>query len=137
MAIYTADIEAAKGFMQNNEFTEQLQRYRGVQRKPTLQHVNINRPGPDMQGFYERLDLIKNIFDSAQRTEYVKIQNQRAREYYNQAQSMQQSFGQGYDLSGVTPRFTGNNTALKGYPLSGYGRVSSGYGSRTHPVTGR
>lgn len=125
-------------------------RYKGLERDKTLPQVTVTRPGPDTEGFYNRLRKSLDISAAANRLAEQKAVNLAERRALEEARFMQQQWGS-VDLSGVNPQFLaqqglsyqdlgrpGKGGTPSGVPLSkryGY-RQSSGYGMRRHPITG-
>lgn len=130
---YLADIEAAQQFLPQNKFREQLEQYRSLSKPPELDQVEVNRPGPDIQGFYNRLALTKNVSNVMGAVEAQKLANRNAMAALVQAQNQYAVNQQGYDLSGVTPQYTkgGKVGSPYGIPLRNYTRISSGFGPRS------
>lgn len=136
MATYLSDIESARNFVPQNQYTDLLEQYRRKSKKPTLREIEFNRPGSDTQGFYNRLDLVKRANEAATGVALTQALNRRAAQALADAQSYSSLQ---YDLSGITPRYTlgiNKGKGTYGSPIQG-ARQSSGYGTRRDPFTGR
>lgn len=116
-------------------------RYSEASRDNTLPQVQITRPGMDTEGFYSRLQRTLDIDEEANRLSSVLARNKQEKQALEEAKFLQSQWG-AVDLSGVNPQYlsqpgvTGSGTTPFGMPLQGKTRTTSGYGMRTHPVTG-
>lgn len=117
--------------------TETLKRYDEKDEPYNPVGFDFRREPYDPSSYYRDLGLFKDISASATRRQEIENFNRRERQRQEQLQQLMQA-GQGVDLSGVTPQYSGRMRKKgKGYspPLQNY-RISSGYGPRNRPTRG-
>jgi murein DD-endopeptidase MepM/ murein hydrolase activator NlpD len=115
-------------------------RYREVKRDNTLPQISINRPGPDTEGFYNRLAKTLDLSKAGSRLADVRAANAEARRRLEEAKYLRDQWGT-VDLSGISPEFlqsqgltyedilgSGKGSSSPfGPPLRGDFRMSSGF----------
>jgi len=118
-----------------DKFRELGRKYKDLERSNILPELDINRPGPDIQGFYNRIKGQLDVNKAATSVASQLAANERSRRALADARALESQWGS-YDLSGVTPQFmqqqglTGKPTsnAMKPYGLPvKYTRISSEY----------
>jgi murein DD-endopeptidase MepM/ murein hydrolase activator NlpD len=124
----------------NDPWRQLGRRYSQQERSNILPQIEITRPGPDTQGFYDRLKASLNVSQSANRLSETLAANAAARRQLEEAKYLQNQWGS-VDLSGVNPQYLektsgGSGTRPSGVPLQGRYRTTSSYGMRKHPVSG-
>lgn len=131
----------------NDPWRQLGRRYKDLERNKQLPQISVTRPGPDTEGFYNRLRRTLDISTAANRLEETKAQNLAEKRALEEAEFLKNQWGS-VDLSGVNPQFLaeqgltyedvlkgGKAGRPSGMPVAS-SRTSSGYGTRKHPVTG-
>lgn len=131
----------------NDPWRQLGRRYQEAKRDNTLPAVQVNRPGPDTEGFYSRLRRTMDISSAANRVSDQLAENAAARRALAEAKALEKAWGS-VDLSGVNPKFLeqqgisyqdlskkGVGGVPSGRPLSSKYGVTSGFGTRKHPIT--
>jgi murein DD-endopeptidase MepM/ murein hydrolase activator NlpD len=116
-----------------DKFRELGRKYKQLERDNILPEIEVNRPGPDTQGFYNRLIKQLEVNRAATGVSSALAAAERARRAQAEAQSLENQWGS-YDLSGVNAQFmdqqgltnkpTSGNTKPYGLPLRSYSRFS-------------
>lgn len=127
--------------------SEQLKRYREARPQPYAPlGFDFKRPEPDYSSFNRNLASIQELSRAGTNTVRVQAAIRAEQEMQAELARLQELANQSIDLSGITPRYTGNRApenprqadyyASKigkqgfGQPLRSY-RVTSGYGPRS------
>lgn len=115
---------------------ELARKYNELRTDKQLPQIEINRPGPDIQGFYRRLQGQSQVNQAATGVAVALAEAERARRTQQEAEYLRQNWGS-IDLSGVTPQFlqdqgisysgASGGANPSGKPYQGNYRMTSGY----------
>lgn len=121
-----------------DQFRQLARRYNELRTNKTLPQIEVNRPGPDIAGFYRRLEANTRFNEAATGVTKALAESERARRAQQEAEYLQSQWGS-IDLSGVSPQFIqqqglNNGQAIQAGGVKPYGRpyqgnygITSGY----------
>lgn len=127
---------AINDILVKDKFRELARRYTEQEPDLTLPEVEIERPGPDYQGFFRRLEENLNVSRAATGVSRALGAAERARRQQAELEQLSRQWGS-YDLSGINAadyyesdgRKAGGTSPF-GSPLRGKYNTTSGYGPR-------